>query len=83
MMAKMGMILGSCTAEEEKMMGLSWPFYQASQRGDTANFEHETALEHIVCITDSIVSCSFRGRGGVGSRVEETGPYLPAESGSG
>ena len=25
----------------------------------------------------------FRGRGGVGSRVEETGPYLPAESGPG
>ena len=45
MMAKMCMILG-CT--EEKVMVLSWPFYQASQRGATADFEHENALEHIV-----------------------------------
>lgn len=65
-------------------MVLSWPFYPASQRGDTADFEHEIALEHTVYtyMTASLPAL-FRGRGGVGSRVEETGPYLPAESGSG
>lgn len=85
MRAKLGMTLGC--EPQEKMMVLSWPFYQASQKGDTADSEHETALQHVVYTCDSIVAtrvaAMLRGRGGVGSRVEETGPYLPAESGSG